>query len=306
MTHKLVIAILAFATAAHAQAPVGLLSLVSGDAQIVRSGQQAAAPARTADLLAPGDRIVTGTKGEVTFLFCPQSKTAKVGPNSEIEFAAGAYTVKKGAVSAEKQVPSCRLPSTLTLSSASKVQSGMLRLRGDLVMRSPVNTSIATLRPRFWWEPMRRARSYELRVRDREEHILWRTDLSGTEAEYPAEATPLAWGQKFYWRLTARDDAGEQLESAEKPFQVLAADQAQEVHLAEDSLRAMVEQNPSDNWPRFLLAFLYEERGMFDEAAKVYYELDQRGTQPWVEGRLTELMNKLGWDEKTLKNAAAH
>jgi len=69
------------------------------------------------------------------------------------------------------------------------------------------------------------------------------------------------------------------------------------VRVAEDSLRAMVEQNPNDNWPRFLLAFLYEERGMLDQAAQVYYDLDRRmGTQPWVEGRISELMNKLGWD----------
>ena len=252
--------------------------------------------ARTADLLAAGDRVVTGAGGEATFLFCPQSKTAKLGPGSEIEFAAGAFNVTKGAVSGEKQVPSCRLPSTLTLASASKVQSGMLRLRGaNIQLRSPSRTSTATLQPHFSWEPVDRAQKYELKVLDREERILWRAEISGTEAEYPADATPLQWGQRYRWRVTARDTR-DTLDEATTFFQVLPADQAQDVRMAEDSLRAMVEQTPDDNWPRFLLAFLYEERGMLDEAAKVYYDLDRRmGTQPWVEGRLAELMNKLGW-----------
>ena len=292
------VAVMLCAAAAQAQTPVGLLSLVSGDAQVVRAGQQNPTPARTADLLAAGDRVITGAGGEVTFLFCPQSKTAKLGPGAEIEFAAGAYTVKKGAVSGERQVPSCRLPSTLTLASASKVQSGMLRLRGaSIQLRTPSRTNTATLRPEFQWEPVDRAQKYEVRVLDREERVLWRGEVTGTSVEYPADATALQWGQRYRWRVTARD-ASETLDEATTFFQVLPADQAQDVRLAEDSLRAMVEQSPNDNWPRFLLAFLYEERGMLDQAAQVYHDLDRRmGTQPWVEGRLAELMNKLGWTD---------
>jgi hypothetical protein len=292
---RTVLALVTFGAAAHAQAPVGLLSFVSGDAQIVRSGQQNPTPARTADLIAAGDRVITGT-GEVTFLFCPQSKTAKLGSGAEIEFAATAYTVKKGTVSGEKQVPSCRLPATLTLASASNVQSGMLRLRGaSLLLRSPSRTNTATLQPQFEWEPVERAQKYEVRVLDREERVLWRSEVTGTSVEYPADATALQWGQRYRWRVTARD-ASETLDEATTFFSVLPAEQAQDVRMAEDSLRAMVEQNPEDNWPRFLLAFLYEERGMLDQAARLYYDLDQKtGTQPWVEGRLNELMNKLGW-----------
>lgn len=297
MSYWIISAILLFGAVARAQAPVGLLSLVSGEVQILRAGQQAPVPARTADLLAAGDRIVTGAAGEATFLFCPQSRAAKLLPGSELVFAAGSYAVGKGRLAEERAVPSCRLPSTLTLASASRVQSGMLRLRGaNLLLRSPSRTNVATLQPQFRWEPVDRAQTYELKVLDREERILWRAEVSGTEAEYPADATPLAWGQKYWWRVTARDER-DPLEEVGSYFQILSADQSQDVHLAEDSLRAMLEQNPDDNWPRFLLAFLYEERGMLDEAARLYSVLDRRmGSQPWVESRLTELMNKLGWD----------
>ena len=41
------------------------------------------------------------------------------------------------------------------------------------------------------------------------------------------------------------------------------------------------------NGPRFLLAFLYEENGMVDEAARVYGELaDRMQPQDWVQGHL--------------------
>ena len=207
MTYRITLGVLLFAAAAHAQTPVGLLSLVSGDVQIVRSGQQNPTAARTADLLAAGDRVLTGADGEATFLFCPQSKTAKLGSGAEIEFADGAYEVKKGTVSGERQVPSCKLPATLTLASASQVQSGMLRLRGaNLLLRSPSRTNTATLRPEFRWEPVDQAQKYEVRVLDREERILWRAEVTGTAAAYPADATPLQWGQRYRWRVTARDE----------------------------------------------------------------------------------------------------
>ena len=80
-------------------------------------------------------------------------------------------------------------------------------------------------------------------------------------------------------------------------FQILPAEQAEEVRSSEAGLRRLIAENPSDSVPRFLLAFLYEERGMLDEAARLYQELaSQTGSQPWVEVRLNELMNKLGWD----------
>jgi len=297
MPYRVISAILLFGAVARAHAPAALLSLVSGEVQILRAGQQAPAPARSADLLAAGDRLVTGAAGEAMFLFCPQSRAAKLLPGSEVEFAAGSYAVSKGKLADERAVPSCRLPSTLTLAAASRVQSGMLRLRGaNLLLRSPSRTNVASLQPRFRWEPVDRARTYEITVLDREERILWRTEISGTEAPYPADATPLAWGQKYWWRVTARDER-DPLDEAGSYFQILPANESEEVRSSEGDLRRLIEQNPGDNGPRFLLAFLYEERGMLDEAARLYSELEQRmGSQPWVQGRLNDLMTKLGWD----------
>ena len=66
--------------------------------------------------------------------------------------------------------------------------------------------------------------------------------------------------------MTAREGE-DTLVEAVSFFQVLPNEKAEQVRATEDSLHQLLQDNPSDNGPRFLLAFLYEENGMVDEAA---------------------------------------
>ena len=282
---------------AHGQGPVGLLSMVSGNVQVVRAGQKTPAPARTADLVGPGDRVLTGPKSEASFLFCPETRAGKILADSDVLFDAGALQVKKGKLGEERKVPTCKLPANLMLASASQQQSGMVRLRGaQLLLRSPAKTNIAHLTPVFRWDAMDNAKLYEVKVMDREERTLWRHTVSGTEAQYPADAKPLAYGQKYWWRVTARDGE-DTISEMGSFFQVLPGDQADAIRNTEAGLRKGLADSPADNGPRFLLAFMYEENGMLDAALRVYAELsDKMGPQDWVQARQNELMIKLGWD----------
>jgi hypothetical protein len=281
----------------YAAEPVGLLSMVSGEVQIVRAGESAQAKARTADLLGAGDRVLTGADSEATFLFCPESRAAKITAGSEVQFDAASLKVTKGRLAEERKVPTCRLPASLVLAAASKMKSGNMRLRGSgMVLRAPANTLVPTLTPSFRWDPVENAVGYEIKLQDREERILWKTDIPGTEVAYPSDASALAWGQKYRWRVTAQRD-GDAIDEAGSTFQVMAADQAGSVRSAAADLEKQRAANPSDNGPLFLLAFLYEDNGMLDEAVRVYGELAQRmGPQDWVQSRMNDLMSKLGWD----------
>ena len=294
---QLAIALLVFATVAESQAPVGLLSRVSGPVQILRAQGNEPVAARTADLIAPGDRVRTDAGSEATFLFCPQLQSARVLPNSEVQFEATKLQVLKGKLGDERKLPSCNLPSSLALAGASQLQSGMLRLRGStLVLRSPSRTSIMSLQPRFRWDPVDHATAYDLKLMDREERILWRTTTPSPEVLYPPEAPPLAWGQKYWWRVTARE-GDEVLMEVGSYFQVLTKEDAEQVQLMERNLRRLVQDNLADSGTRLLLAFLYEEKNMLDEAARVYGEVESSiASQPWIQSRLAELMGKLGWD----------
>ncbi|MBI3934181.1 MAG: hypothetical protein HY316_05785 [Acidobacteria bacterium] len=279
--------------------PVGLLSMVSGEVQLIRAGESAPSAARTADLIGAGDRVLTGANSEATFLFCPESRAAKMMAQSEVQFDTASLAVKKGKLAEERKVPTCRLPASLVLAAASKLQAGNMRLRpGDrpMLLRSPANTLVTSLTPRFRWDPVENAAGYEIKLQDREERILWKSDVSGTEISYPSTASPLAWGQKYRWRVTAKsgEDA---VDEAGSSFQVMPNDQAEKVRAAAAELDQQRTANPGDIGPLFLLAFLYEDNGMLDEAVRLYGELAQRmGPQDWVQNRMNDLMGKLGWD----------
>lgn len=275
---------------------VGLLSMVKGDVQIVRAGQSAPAPARIADLLAAGDRVITGGTGEATFLFCPESRAGKLLGGGEAEFTTAALQVKKGKLADDRKVPNCKLPAAL-LAGNSKQQTGMLRLRGSaLVLRSPTRSSVADLKPNFRWDPYENATSYEVKLTDREERILWKKNLSAANMAYPADAPALEPGQKYNWRVVAFENT-ESLADVGTNFTVLPAATATSVKEAEAGLLALSKAAPDDSGPLFLLAFLYEDNGMTDAAARTYAQIKTRmGEQEWVQGRLNELMGKLGWD----------
>ena len=285
--------LLAGAVAGHAQT-VGLLSMVKGEVQIIRAGQTTSA--RIADLLAAGDRVVTGAGGEATFLYCPESRAGKLLAGGEVELSATALQVKKGKLAEERKVPNCKLPAAL-LASASKQQSGMLRLRGaPVILRTPSRTNVASQQPEFRWDPVENATNYEVKLLDREERILWKKNTKAPVVPYPSDAAALEYGQKYWWRVTAFEN-NENVAEVGSFFQTLPGDTATQITDSEGGLLALAKAAPDDNGPLFLLAFLYEDNGMIDAAARVYGQLNTRmGAQDWVQGRLNELMGKLGWD----------
>jgi hypothetical protein len=272
--------------------------LVSGEVRIVRAGETSPRPARTADLIAAGDRVLTGNRSEAAFLFCPESRSAKISEQAEVEFEAAALRVRKGKLSDDHKLPSCRLPSNLALAGSSQLQAGILRLRGnDLILLSPSRTNIASIQPHFRWEPVDNATGYGIKLMDREERVLWSQNVSSTDASYPSSAPPLAWDQKYWWRVTAREGE-DTITEVGSYFQVLPKEQADQIRTTETSLRGMLREAPAENSPLFLLAFFYDENGMLDEAARTYGELAQKiGPQDWLQVRLSELISKLGWHQ---------
>ena len=63
-------------------------------------------------------------------------------------------------------------------------------------------------------------------------------------------------------------------------------------------MKERVAANPKDTGPRILLAFLYEENGMYDAAARVYNTLSKEvRDNAWIKARLYAMMEKLHWDK---------
>jgi hypothetical protein len=277
-------------------AQVGLLSKISGKVEIRRPGEDAMVTAKLADFIEAGSRVRTGARSETVFLFCPERRSARILQNSEVEFQAGKFTVLKGTIRDERDLPTCRLPEGLVLTSASRLQSGMLRMRGfELALISPSHTSVSSLQPVFRWSPLDDASQYELQLMDQDRNVLWSHKGPATQAKFPADGPALSWGEKYWWRVKALNDTGTVGES-DSDFQVLTMQQAEAVRDSGSALRRSIGENPKDAGPLMLLAFLYEEYGMLDQAVPLLEELAQEPeAQEWVGVHLKELMGRLGW-----------
>src|SRR5580693_9029074 len=134
-------------------APVGLVSMVKGSVQIQHAGQKAPVPAKMADLVAAGDRLITGAGGEAVFIYCPDARSARLSAGGEVVFTASAMEVTKGKLSDDRKIAGCRLPSTLGLSAASQQQVGLAKTRGfEMRLRAPVEgVFVSAARPKFSW-----------------------------------------------------------------------------------------------------------------------------------------------------------
>jgi hypothetical protein len=279
-------------------APVGLVSLVKGSVQLQHAGQKTSVPAKMADLVAPGDHLITGTGGEAAFLFCPESRAARLPPEGEVVFTASALEVAKGKLADDHKIAGCRLPASLNLSAASQQQAGLVKSRGvEWGLRAPIEgVSVADARPRFTWEPEKQAVSYEVRVLDRNEQVLYKGKVTKPAFSYPAGAPALEAGAKYWWRVTAVGTEGP-MDMKGSFFTTMPAVQAAQFHTSEEDLKKQAAANPKDTAPRILLAFLYEENGMYDAAAQAYDKLSSElPNNDWIKSRLIAMRAKLHWE----------
>ncbi|GEM_PF-3205220 len=281
-------------------APVGLLSLVKGSVQIQHAGQKAAVPAKMADLVGPGDKLITGPGAEAAFIYCPDARSARLTAAGEITFTAKAMNVTKGKLADDHKIAGCRLPSTLALSSASQQTVGLVKTRdvGELRLVTPVEgVYVSAPRPKFSWVPVKDATRYEVRLQNREEEVVFKTTVTGTTFEYPADRPALEAGQKYWWRVVAVGKEGPMNQEGTF-FQTLPAGQAKEFLATEADLKRQIVADPADTGPRILLAFLYEENGMYDSAARSYDELSKTVTDNnWIKLRLETMLGKLHWEK---------
>ena len=189
---RTLIVLLSFCSVGYSTDLAGVLSSVSGSVQIVRAGETTPHAARTADLIFVGDRVLTGSKGAAAFVFCPGLRSARILDAAEVQFNADSLQIRKGKISDDRTIPSCHLPSNLSLTSSSQLQSGLLHLRGsDLILISPSRTDTASLQPSFRWDPVDGANSYVFKLMDREERVIWSQTSTSTRVEYPASAPML-------------------------------------------------------------------------------------------------------------------
>ena len=263
--------------------PIGMVLQAEGAVFVERASVRT--PAKLADLLFPGDRIVT-TTGQATFFFCPSNERANVKNGATVELNAGAMVTRAGA--APTRTPArCSLPK-VELGAENLERVGALRARGDPPISIYVGGPITTGRPTFEWASLPGAVSYQLVVSDPAGTPIWQQRSSTASMVYPQNVPALKDGA-YRWDLRAEVDgklAGQQSAAFEvKSNAALAAPSGDDVasHLSrafelEDAgyfaeaaahFRAIQKSDPADTRIARRLVMLYRSAGLNAAAAEL-------------------------------------
>jgi hypothetical protein len=278
---------LAVPLAAQSGEPVGLLLAAGSNSKIIRHEAGTPGPASVGEMLFAGDRLLTGSS-PASYLYCPARSSQTLAPNSEAVFASGQVQVAKGKITSQKEVAVCFLPRTVALNTASQQKVGALVMRGvplPLKLISPVGSPVLDAPPRFFWQPVARADSYEIQVSNSENQLLWKIRHKGTEIQYPAYAPPLMAPSTYSWKVTAFE-GDRALAATESKFELLTIAEARKIR------QELAETNAASSEPALLVAraavleqakLTAEALLTYEAAAKVWKDA------PWLQAKVNEL-----------------
>ncbi len=287
-------------TAQTAEGPVGLLTAAGPQAKLLRRDSNKPVPARVGEMLFAGDRLLAGTD-PVAYLFCPSRSLQTLDRQAEALFQPTEVKVQKGKILAQKEVGSCLLPQKVRLSVASEQKVGALVMRGiALKLLSPVGSSVLEAPPRFAWQAAKEASAYEIEVANSEGRVLWKTHVSGTEAQYPPHAPPLIGPAIYSWKVTALG-GGKATAATESSFQLVTT--AERLRIRQDLTRVsgQMGQDPSNPALRLVKAATLEQGNLTPAALEEYRALAATWKDAvWLQAKVADLERML---ESAQRNA---
>ena len=265
-------------------APIGMILQSEGEVFVQRG--TARNPAKLADLLYPGDQVVT-TTGQATFVLCPSSERASIKNGSRVELTASAITSRAGTPPV-KAAARCALPK-VALGAENLERIGGMRPRGYPPISVFTGGPVTNPHPTFEWAPANGAASYQITLTDESGVTVWQFKAANSPAEYPASLPALKEGMNYQWDLRADADGkivGQQAAMFEvKPNAELARPSVDDVasklgeaaelenagYYAEAAsrYRAVQKVNPNDERITRRLIWLYWNSGLIAAASEL-------------------------------------
>jgi hypothetical protein len=248
----------------------GIIVTVQGDATVKRAGWQNYAPALFGAPFRKGDLLRLATAARVV-VACADLKL------SELPAGVSGFPCKPAAD-----------PGILVyagrLASPTRGEPGM----GEYpVVISPRATKLLDTRPTLRWTAVPGAASYRLSLRG----TAWSTTIDGaTEMSYPSDAPALKPGTAYRLVVEAGQRSSAEEAGAGLGFTLLEADEAEAVHAAEATIRAL---GLADAATRLLVANLYANHGLYAEAIDVLDPLANSG-EPAVPRLVGDLFLSIG------------
>ena len=254
--------------------PVGMILAVSRDVSVERKGQTNAA--RLADLLLQGDRL-TARGGRISFLFCPSQEQVTLRGTATLQLGPDQMELIEGSAPARTQAGGCALP-RVALGRESLERVGGLRARGYPPIVLYLGGSTLNSHPSFEWEPVEKADSYQVALKNALGVVIWEDEAEHTSVAYPESMAPLEKSD-YQWEVTAIAD-GETVAQQRANFSVRP----------DSELERQMGHHPTDHLVR---ATPLENAEYFSDAAGHYREL--RKAHP-DDVRITRRLTWLYWN----------
>jgi hypothetical protein len=267
--------------------------VIQADGQVVIQRATQKNAARMADLLYPGDAIVTSA-GKALIMYCPSSEKLTIFQNSVLELEARGVKVLKGE-SPQRTPGKCLLPQ-VALGAESLERVGTFRARGYPPLTVYLGGAITSRRPAFRWGIAEGAEDYHLVIREADgEVVVWETRTAASTCPYPPSREPLKAGE-YEWHVQAQS-AGRILAEGRARFEVrpnaeLSQDtRADETaglqralelenagYYAESAIlfRRLREESPEDSRLARHLAWLYWNAGLIEAFNEEWRRLESR------------------------------
>jgi hypothetical protein len=234
---------------------VGMILQTEGGVTVQRAGKTQ--PARVAELLYSGDRVISVAKGKAIVSFCPSGQKLAINGATRIEMGATAVKTLGGPQPVLTSLK-CILPQ-VAMGAENLDRVGGLRPRGDPPMVVYTGGMIASTRPLFQWEPLAAARVYKLNLMDATGKVVWSWEQQApaSEVRLGDSVAPLAAG-KYEWQLRAEANG------------TLVGTQTVTIEVKPSPEHATLPTDPAE---RLAFAAALENARFYSDAAAIYRQL---------------------------------
>lgn len=297
------------ATPAFGAEAIAVISSLTGNAEVQKSGQPDKKRLSTGDQLFENDQVFTNENSKVSLLYSNGS-VINISSKSSIKISLKDAGAKKSAVSSffSKKVMK-GLQGLFSIKKKDKVVTAVAGIRKkededgkEVRVLYPRNSMILSSRPDFRWQSGSKQGNLIISITLKGmTGKLWTISSRGKELPYPEGKEDLKRGQTYFLRVQSEDDS---TVYEEVYFRVIDQKKAAEINEFIKEITKLIKAAPEDGTPYFILSGFYKQNGFFHEALDALdaFEKIQPGGKYILEEK-RDLYAKLGlWDEwETIK-----
>jgi tetratricopeptide (TPR) repeat protein len=285
---------------------VAVITGISGDVFLRKVNDKEFARASWGTQLYSGDQVKTSDNSGTTLAFSNNS-IVKLAQNSQITVSGeGSKAENTGEIVNNVSTGiMIDLSETISKKEYAKEEGAMAGLRSTgtenpIVLFSPVNTQIKTLRPSFSWSAKGSFSNYIVTLY-KSQGSVWTRKITGNSLNFPENEKELENGVSYFWNVEVEAPA-ESEKSEIKKFSVISLEKSKEVAEQEKMISEAFRNEQENSSLHSLLGAYYIKQGLFQDALKEFQEVCEMNPEaPMPHEILGSLYTRIGNKDKAIE-----